>query len=479
MDIVFSCAHCGQSLVADEAGKGLAIHCPACGKAVIIPEPVRSKPASAETVASKPMAPKKMVRIHSDKPAAESKAGAGEQPAAQPADPPRKPKAEAHLLEIVVGWICVIVGVLIEILLPRAVLVYVPFFIGSFAMGFILLVNGKALHGFVLLLCTCIPAPLLMKQNVWRNITSSARAPAASSGAQKLVFDERGQAKLVSAETPTLKRYAQVTAPSAPRKPRMLADEIKTKKPRAAQLAEAGGAPAAEQAGATSTERQPGHDPYRELLEGGAEIPPLVPEDELAATRLGREEGFRWQDDSSFAAILPGAPAPVAEMPFNIYTDAGEEHKTFWPGGRIGNEGALTIDEKWDVDPRFGKTCMRVSFTDPTDWVTAAWLHPPNNWGDFPGGHDLSKATKLTFWGKGDAGGEKAEFRVGMEQAVNAVSRDTLQASSGTIRFGTKWKKYSVPLEKYDRTRVISGFIIRVEGQNQPIIFYLDDIRFE
>jgi hypothetical protein len=37
MDITFHCDHCGQSIVIDEAGAGLALQCPSCGKEITIP----------------------------------------------------------------------------------------------------------------------------------------------------------------------------------------------------------------------------------------------------------------------------------------------------------------------------------------------------------------------------------------------------------------------------------------------------------
>ena len=32
MDITFNCTRCGQSIVIDEAGAGLAMQCPKCGQ---------------------------------------------------------------------------------------------------------------------------------------------------------------------------------------------------------------------------------------------------------------------------------------------------------------------------------------------------------------------------------------------------------------------------------------------------------------
>ena len=39
MDIQFSCDGCGQHLVIDEAGAGLLVQCPACGRDLTVPNP--------------------------------------------------------------------------------------------------------------------------------------------------------------------------------------------------------------------------------------------------------------------------------------------------------------------------------------------------------------------------------------------------------------------------------------------------------
>ena len=113
------------------------------------------------------------------------------------------------------------------------------------------------------------------------------------------------------------------------------------------------------------------------------------------------------------------------------------------------------------------------------DWVTVAWQHPGNNWGEVPGGFNLSKAKELTFWAKGESGSELVEFMVGMEQPQNAVSRDSLRATTGIIRLKKEWNKYSIPIEELDRSRLITGFLFRIEGQGKPVVFCLDDIQFE
>ncbi|OQW96409.1 MAG: hypothetical protein BWK77_04860, partial [Verrucomicrobia bacterium A1] len=442
-----------------------------------------------------PAAKRKVIRIPSAKPA---EASAGQTAPSAPAQLEVKQVmtavADSKLMEIVVGWVCVVVGTLLAILLPRAFLVYAPFFIGAIMMAVVLLKSGRALHGFVLLLCTCIPAPLLMHQSVWRNIQPSAsRAAPETVRVQKLVFDSSGKAKLVTSDEPLRPVSAVAPAPasvavpararaSTPR-PRRLADE-----PNASAPSDEFGAPdpfassaPPPRLGPSSASRdgeKSADEMYRELLDGQADVPPLVPEDVLASTVIGLDSDFRWQKASLNDGLMPGDPAPVVDMPFVVYKDGGLR-ETYSATGRLGNKDSLKLDDSWDTAPHEGRTCIRIAYEDYGDWATVAWQNPGNNWGDFSGGFDLSNATKLTFWAKGESGGERVEFMVGMEQGQGAVSRDSLKASSGVVKLRKEWKKYTLSLEKMDRSRLITGFLCRIEGQGKPVVFFLDDIQFE
>ena len=467
MEIVFACAHCGKNLVVDEAGQGHSVECPACGKPVIIP-----------VASGRPQGAKRMVvRIPSSKPG-----GTPAERAAPPVPGQLEVKqvmtavSDSKLMEIVVGWVCVVVGTLLAVLLPRAFLVYAPFFVGAIMMAVVLLKSGRVLQGIVLLLCTCIPPPLLTQQSIWRNVHPSAsRAAPESVRVQKLVFDSTGKSKLVTTDEPLQPARAVARAPesvavpaparaSAP-KPRRLADEVKAEiapPPVSEEAAPPEGASSSDPFASSApppelgpSSASPGGEKsvdemYKELLEGQAEVPPLVPEDVLESTVVGHDEDFRWQKKSLTDGLMPGDPAPVVDVPFAVYKDGGLR-ETYSATGRLGNKDSLRLDDSWDAAPHSGKTCIRVVYEDYGDWATAAWQNPGNNWGDFPGGFDLSNASKLTFWAKGESGGEEVEFMVGMEQGQNAVSRDTLRASSGIVKLRKEWKRYTIPLEKMDR----------------------------
>ena len=47
---------------------------------------------------------------------------------------------------------------------------------------------------------------------------------------------------------------------------------------------------------------------------------------------------------------------------------------------------------------------MKVKYKAPGNWTGIAWQNPANDWGDLPGGYDLTGAKKLTFWARGEFG---------------------------------------------------------------------------
>jgi hypothetical protein len=54
-------------------------------------------------------------------------------------------------------------------------------------------------------------------------------------------------------------------------------------------------------------------------------------------------------------------------------------------------------------------------------WGGVVWQHPANDWGDANGGFNLTGAKKLTFWARGEKGGEKVSFEFGLLGAIRST----------------------------------------------------------
>ena len=164
-------------------------------------------------------------------------------------------------------------------------------------------------------------------------------------------------------------------------------------------------------------------------------------------------------------------------LPFSVYAEKGEK-PTYVPTGWMGSTASIKLDEGWTKGPHSGATCIKVTFGPSTEWGGVVWQSPPNDWGDAPGGFDLSGATKLTFWAKGDFGGETVGFKFGILGKEKKFP-DSSSGESGDITLTSLWKKYEISLAGKDLTKIKTGFCWVVANARKPINFYLDDIRYE
>ena len=69
-------------------------------------------------------------------------------------------------------------------------------------------------------------------------------------------------------------------------------------------------------------------------------------------------------------------------------------------------------------------------------WAGVAWQNPANNWGEFDGGYNLTKAKKLSFWARGDKGGEIVEFKLG---GTAANYPDSENLTTGALTLKNEW----------------------------------------
>jgi hypothetical protein len=89
---------------------------------------------------------------------------------------------------------------------------------------------------------------------------------------------------------------------------------------------------------------------------------------------------------------------------------------------------------------------------------------------------DLDAVTRLTFWSRGEQGGEVVEFKVGGADMSPFPGRST-----GKITLDTPWVQYEIDLTDADLTNATGLFVwIAVDMDNPDgAVFYLDDIQFE
>ncbi len=185
------------------------------------------------------------------------------------------------------------------------------------------------------------------------------------------------------------------------------------------------------------------------------------------------------RDATATAAVAPRSP-------FNVYTDADDLGNHFIPSGFMGDFKDITLTENWTGNSHSGTTCIRVDYsgiaTQGNRWAGVYWQDPPNNWGTVPGGYDLSHFSKLSFWVRGQSGGEQIHFFVGgiqgpkgdsLQPSIYAVTADT-----NWITLTTSWQLVTINLKAQNLTYIIGafGWSTNNDRNRQGATFYLDDI---
>ena len=164
----------------------------------------------------------------------------------------------------------------------------------------------------------------------------------------------------------------------------------------------------------------------------------------------------------AWSGIVRVTDAPGSDFHVVAATDAAGTVWLAWQGWREDNYEILAapVKEGEKAAPR------------------AVSESPANDWGDKPGGRNLSGAKKLTFLARGANGGETVTFEFGI-LGRDKTFFDTATAKLDRVALDAEWKQYSVDLQGKDLTRIKTGFAWVVAGQGAPITFYLDDIRYE
>ncbi len=171
-------------------------------------------------------------------------------------------------------------------------------------------------------------------------------------------------------------------------------------------------------------------------------------------------------------------------MPFYVYHDTGSSYNHFYPSGWMGDWGEIKFNDDCREGYYSGQSCIRVTYFGKgfhgAGWVGIYWQNPLKNWGTVFGGYNLGKAKRLSFYAKGEKGGEViSEFKAG---GITGDYPDSGIASIGPVILTDQWQQYSIDLTDTNLSSISGGFcwsISRDVNSGQPVTFYLDEIRYE
>jgi hypothetical protein len=186
----------------------------------------------------------------------------------------------------------------------------------------------------------------------------------------------------------------------------------------------------------------------------------------------------------------------------DVYTDADSAGNHFVARGKISSIGGYdqipSMNERVSTNCHSGSNCIQAEFI-PRNINWGGWvfmngvLHgnertPTLNWGDeADAGFNLSGATTLSFWARGDNGEETVEFfafglgRDDYGYPTKPYPDSPTKVSTGAVRLTSDWKLYSIYVGDLDLSYVLGGFGWIAAAQNNSgnsIKFYLDDIKY-
>ena len=205
----------------------------------------------------------------------------------------------------------------------------------------------------------------------------------------------------------------------------------------------------------------------------------------VATADQNPEGAVFYLDDLKFEAdpAVTVAKKQPQKMPFYVFADRRSIGNHFIPSGWMGDYGDLKIDTGWKENPYMGDSCVKIIYSGKNSqgarWAGIYWQNPANNWGSMEGGYDLSSSVKVTFWARGEKGGERIEeFKIG---GIMGEFSDTDIAAIGPVILSKDWQQYSIDLKGKDLSYISGGFCwaTNVDVNPEGATFYLDEIKYE
>jgi len=175
-------------------------------------------------------------------------------------------------------------------------------------------------------------------------------------------------------------------------------------------------------------------------------------------------------------------PKPAEKIPFTVYREP-ERDRHFVPSGQIGDADDIKVMESHAENAKEGTYCIRIEYSGQESkgehWAGVYWQEPDFNFGNIPNvGFNLKGARKISFWARGEKGGERIDVKAG---GIKGDYPDSFDMPLKTLDLTKFWKKFTIPVTDKDLSYVIGGFFVSFQKKYNPngATIYLDEIVYE
>ncbi|MFK8054315.1 MAG: glycoside hydrolase family 2 TIM barrel-domain containing protein [Woeseiaceae bacterium] len=230
-----------------------------------------------------------------------------------------------------------------------------------------------------------------------------------------------------------------------------------------------------------------------ELLTGGdfrADLPPVenaivAADGPVAKLRMPEYPGayrlFVLAKDEHGNAATANMPLLVEgierqRFPVTVYHD-GFGGMPWSPSGWMGDNANMKLDGEYEQVVHTGRRAIRFRY-EGRAWGAIAWQHPANDWGDLDGGFSLEGARFLEVTARGEYGGERVKFGVGL-LGNDKPYADSVIVEHDEVVLTSDWQTYRINLAGKDLSRIKTAFVVSVVGRATPVTVYMDGIRFD
>ena len=178
------------------------------------------------------------------------------------------------------------------------------------------------------------------------------------------------------------------------------------------------------------------------------------------------------------AVEVKGQVKEAVELSLPMDID-GQFYPSGWMGdGKHGTQFVSLRRVQENINGRDVIAIRNEYIQGPEGWAGLYWQYPDGNWGQSPG-RTFTGAKAVTFFAKGEAGGEIVEFKSG---GINGQQyEDSYEASTGKVKLKADWYPYRINLSQADLTTVIGAFAWVTAGADNGgrLVMYIADIKIE